>query len=410
MIVYLMVIMIGWMMYKYSWPIKIIPYEDSFSEESKCPACFGSSMCPFLHSGDLHLSGFSAWTLARTINVKNVFYGFWKSRNISVVIKKLGYDTELDQLDQHLCELVQQEHSCDVVQAVQKLTVKLGMTMKNKEEKEIGRTNRILPRLDWEKLKSMQLFSKHDWAQCMEQAQLDYLTTSSLLHHSTPILPHLLTMLLHNQEPLLAMTFSPKASWPFPSFLGSCGRLAVFSNAGLSLSTFIASSWLVRAGLALQLLKLATMFSKNMLAIAIYPTDWTADNFAVDSDGMITLVDLENIVLVNQTMLEILMSSGWDKFYTSDNYGCPNNECFSFSPTSLCTHVMTDHNYHGVCGNLLSPSPYSSNLLHSIPKTVIAKHKLLPKLLERCWKGGGEGGRVKAAKNIEDILTEELDL
>jgi len=184
----------------------------------------------------------------------------------------------------------------------------------------------------------------------------------------------------------------------------------VFSYAGVSLTAFLASNWIVRAGLAVQLLKMATLFSKNRLNIAIYPTDWTADNFAVDSDGKIRLVDMENIVLVNQTMVARRISPGLDKLYTSDNYGCPNNECFSFSYTSLCTHVMTDHNYHGVCGSLLSPSPYSSNLLHNIPQAVIERHKVLPSLLDRCWKGRGEGGRIKAAKQIEDILSAELEM
>ena len=190
--------------------------------------------------------------------------------------------------------------------------------------------------------------------------------------------------------------------------LGSCGRLAVFSYAGVSLTTFLPSNWEVRAGLALQLLKMVALFSKNRLGIAIYPTDWAADNFSVNSNGKITPVDLENIVLVNQTVVERLMTPGWDEFYTSDNYGCPYNECFSFSSSSLCTHVMTDHNYHGVCGSLLSPSPYSSNLLNNIPHAVMVRHQMLPKLLERCWKGGG-GGRVQAAKRIEDILIAELN-
>ena len=45
------------------------------------------------------------------------------------------------------------------------------------------------------------------------------------------------------------------------------------------------------------------MLSENSLNLAIYPTDWAAENFAVDFAGIVRLVDLENIVLVNQTML-----------------------------------------------------------------------------------------------------------
>ena len=49
------------------------------------------------------------------------------------------------------------------------------------------------------------------------------------------------------------------------------------------------------------------------------------------------------------------------------------------------------------------------NLLHSIPKEVVNRHTVLPMLLERCWRGGGEGGRKMAAEMIKDILTQEID-
>ena len=88
-----------------------------------------------------------------------------------MVIKKLGYDTELTQLDLHLCELFQQEQGCDVGQAIKWLTVDLGMFPNNEEVKET-RNNRSTPRLDWKKLKTKHHFSRHHWARCMEQLQV----------------------------------------------------------------------------------------------------------------------------------------------------------------------------------------------------------------------------------------------
>ena len=41
-------------------------------------------------------------------------------------------------------------------------------------------------------------------------------------------------MLLLNPEPLLFMTFPREENWPFPKYLGACGRLAVFEDAGKS--------------------------------------------------------------------------------------------------------------------------------------------------------------------------------
>ena len=66
----------------------------------------------------------------------------------------------------------------------------------------------------------------------------------------------------------------------------------------------------MRVSLALQLVKMAFLLSKNRLALAIYPTDWAVENFAVDAKGTVRLVDLENIVLVNQTRLAMLGPPG----------------------------------------------------------------------------------------------------
>ena len=62
-----------------------ISLEDS--ELEKCPACFGTNLCPAFESGDIQFTGFTSWRFFQFLNVKNVFYGFWGSRNISIVIK-----------------------------------------------------------------------------------------------------------------------------------------------------------------------------------------------------------------------------------------------------------------------------------------------------------------------------------
>ena len=65
--------------------ISKISLEDS--ELEKCPACFGTNICPAFESGDIQFTGFTSWRILQFFNVKNVFYGFWGSRNISIVIK-----------------------------------------------------------------------------------------------------------------------------------------------------------------------------------------------------------------------------------------------------------------------------------------------------------------------------------
>ena len=67
-----------------------------------------------------------SWRFLQLVNVKNVFHGFWASRNSSVVIKKLGYNSELETLDRRLCEAASAETGCNLGEAVTRLTQQVG--------------------------------------------------------------------------------------------------------------------------------------------------------------------------------------------------------------------------------------------------------------------------------------------
>ena len=119
-------------------------------------------------------------------------------------------------------------------------------------------------------------------------------------HRAAPTVNNLLTMLMINPEPIVFMAFPAEEGWPFPKYYGACGRLAAFENAGRSLADYYSAPWEVRVPLAKQLLEMALKLTRNDDGVALYLTDWTADNFAVDGDGRVTLVDGENFVLVDQ--------------------------------------------------------------------------------------------------------------
>jgi len=208
------------------------------------------------------------------------------------------------------------------------------------------------------------------------------------------------------------MTFPPEEGWPFPSYFGSCGRLAAFNFSGPSLSSFIDSPWQIRVVLAIKLLQIANHLSNNSLRLGIYPTDWDADNISVELtvDGevdRVVIVDLENIIVVNQTEIH------GDEIHAADNFGCEKDQdCFSYSPWDLCSHSMTDHNQHAVCSVLLAPSPHSSLgsykcLLHSPPTGFISRHPHLLRVLNECWRSKISGGRIEAAKKLEQMLMDD---
>ena len=74
-------------------------------------------------------------------------------------------------------------------------------------------------------------------------------------------------------------------------------RLAIFEYIGPSIAAHYSSSWPLRAYFAVQLLQLAKRFSKpDISGLVIYPTDWSAHNFAVDEKNRLYLVDLEESI------------------------------------------------------------------------------------------------------------------
>ena len=148
---------------------------------------------------------------------------------------------------------------------------------------------------------------------------------------------------------------------------------------------------------------MVNFLSNSSLRLALYPTDWSSEHFCVDKyvsvplcvyniillivinllfrvTANVKLVDLENVVIVNLTSTQHLPIHKYDPpptrtieifcvnvqiFFRSDNYGCNQGECFSYSIPELCGHSASDHNYFAVCSNILSPAPHSLNLLSS---------------------------------------------
>lgn len=55
-----------------------------------------------------------------------------------------------------------------------------------------------------------------------------------------------------------------------------------------------------QADIAFQLMKLAELLTNNKAEFALYFTDIHMDMFAVDGDGKVKLVDLQNILVVDK--------------------------------------------------------------------------------------------------------------
>ena len=118
---------------------------------------------------------------------------------------------------------------------------------------------------------------------------LDYIIKRATSHKSSEgqsiSLENILSILIINPEPLVLTTFPAEEGWPLPKFYGSCGRLAVIQDAGYPLSSAVEEPFKIRALMALQVLKMAKKFTRGDPHLALYLTDWSMDNFAVDKTG-----------------------------------------------------------------------------------------------------------------------------
>ena len=349
----------GFLVYSYIFPLNIDVRSGSFHHQRMCPACFGENLCPDLHAGRITLTNWTRRTVSKVFNAKNVFLAELRLQGEAsaekAVLKKLGHDAELQLLDRNICTVSgQRPDHCHPAHYIKFLTESFTLHRANEKTldyKEIGR---------------------YDWTEvlaCMRSQRLvDLLVRRAHYHPAAPTVANLLTMLMINPEPIVFMAFPKEEGWPFPKYHGGCGRLVAFENAGRSLADYYSAPWDVRVSLARQLLEMALKFTRNDDGVALYLTDWTADNFAVDEDGRVALVDGENFVLVDQKVsgipyekvegfnykerarvkaLNETGAPGWNVAHTSDGFGCRTSFCYSSE--DLCTHHESDHNLYGVC-------------------------------------------------------------
>ena len=154
-----------------------------------------------------------------------------------------------------------------------------------------------------------QLQPGNDFLGCTStQNLLDYIikrATFSQLSKRPPILlENILSILIINPEPLVLTAFPSEDGWPVPKFYGSCGRLVFMENVGNPLSSVVDEPFPKRARMALQVLKIAKHFTRNDPNLALYLTDWSMDNFAVDDTGLFSFYSYDfDLVLSNNSYL-----------------------------------------------------------------------------------------------------------
>ncbi|XP_019943220.1 divergent protein kinase domain 2Ab [Paralichthys olivaceus] len=375
-----------------------------FINLNKCPACFGTSWCRKFMNGQVSFETWGRLRFLDVFNVKNVYfaqYGEPREGTRRVVLKRLGSNQELAEIDQKICKRATGRPRCDLIQAMYKT--------------EFARINGDVRLLTPEVVEGWS-----DLVHCPSQRLLDrvvrrYAETKDsgsflLKNLKDTERMQLLMTLAFNPEPLVLQSFPSDEGWPFAKYLGACGRMVAVNYVGEELWSFYNAPWEKRVDLARQLMDIAEQLTNNDFEFALYLLDVSFDNFAVGPrDGKVIVVDAENVLVADKRLIKQNKPENYDVWYESRFEECDREACLSFSKDSLCSRVTVDHNYYAVCQNLLSRYATwrgtTGGLLHD-PPAHIAKDGQLETLLDECTKPKKRYGRFQAAKELREYLTQ----
>ncbi|XP_023805887.1 deleted in autism protein 1 isoform X1 [Oryzias latipes] len=374
-----------------------------FINLNKCPACFGTSWCRKFMNGQVSFETWGRLRFLDVFNVKNVYfaqYGEPREGTRRVVLKRLGSNQELAEIDQKICKRATGRPRCDLVQAMYKT--------------EFARINGDVRLLTPDVVEGWS-----DLVHCPSQRLLDrvvrrYAETKDsgsflLKNLKDTERMQLLMTLAFNPEPLVLQSFPSDEGWPFAKYLGACGRMVAVNYVGEELWNFYNAPWEKRVDLARQLMDIAEQLTNNDFDFALYLLDVSFDNFAVGPrDGKVIVVDAENVLVADKRLIKQNKPESYDVWYESRFEECDREACLSFSKDSLCSRVTVDHNYYAVCQNLLSRYATwrgtTGGLLHD-PPAHIAKDGQLEALLDECTRPKKRYGRFQAAKELREYLT-----
>nr|XP_006001959.1 PREDICTED: deleted in autism protein 1 [Latimeria chalumnae]XP_006001960.1 PREDICTED: deleted in autism protein 1 [Latimeria chalumnae]XP_014347432.1 PREDICTED: deleted in autism protein 1 [Latimeria chalumnae] len=94
-----------------------------FINLNKCPACFGTSWCRKFMNGQITFETWGRLRFLDFFNVKNVYfaqYGEPREGTRRIVLKRMGSNQELADIDQKICKRATGRPRCDLIQAVYK--------------------------------------------------------------------------------------------------------------------------------------------------------------------------------------------------------------------------------------------------------------------------------------------------
>ncbi|NXY86996.1 DIA1R protein, partial [Alcedo cyanopectus] len=157
----------------------------------------------------------------------------------------------------------------------------------------------------------------------------------------------LLYTLSVNSHPIFLQIFPNVEGWPFPRYLGSCGRLMV-STSTRPLRDFYGADPEVAADLALQLLTILRSMGTNDLNYFFYFTRVDSGTFGVFSNGHLFIRDASTLGIIDKEEGSQLID---DQHEYKDIFSCLTVDCQSAFVS--CNSIRETHSLAMVCQELL---------------------------------------------------------
>uniref|UniRef100_U3JFH6 FAM69 protein-kinase domain-containing protein n=2 Tax=Ficedula albicollis TaxID=59894 RepID=U3JFH6_FICAL len=201
----------------------------------------------------------------------------------------------------------------------------------------------------------------------------------------------LLYTLAVNSHPILLQMFPGVEGWPFPRYLGSCGRLAV-SASTRPLRHFLGAAAEVAADLALQLLAVLRSMAANDLKYFFYFTRVDAGTFGVFSNGHLFIRDASALGIIDREEGSQPMD-GQQEY--RDIFSCLAVDCQAAFVS--CDSIRDEHSLVMVCQDLL-PKLLAGKFLPPVQERIDA-------FLQRCARGFGDSqGAEEAMEELAEML------
>ncbi|PIO22686.1 hypothetical protein AB205_0149700, partial [Aquarana catesbeiana] len=157
----------------------------------------------------------------------------------------------------------------------------------------------------------------------------------------------LLYTLSVNAHPIVLQIFPGAEGWPFPKYLGSCGRLFV-STSSHPLISLNDSTPEIAADLVYQLLQTIHHLSNNDLNYFFYFTQIDGSTFGTFSDGRLFVRDTSSLGIID---LQNEKSDRDRNIEETDLFSCLSSDCPPI--LSSCSNITERQNLILVCKNIL---------------------------------------------------------